>query len=69
MTLDWNRKSGPLPGSLPGDAGEKRQPRSLALALQRMGFPLPPAASAAAGHRARTWHGPGDDPAPDWQPL
>lgn len=53
----------------PREPGETDRPRSLRLALSRMGFrDLPDAAQPAlAGGGWRL--GTGDDPAPDWQPL
>lgn len=52
------------------DTAEPRRPRSLDLALRRMGFRPSDThdvagAIASGGWRFRT----GDDPAPDWHPL
>jgi len=65
MIFDPAREPGHR-GRPSGDASERAQPRSLALALHRMGFPAPAGQPAPA---LRTWHRQGDDPAPDWQPL
>lgn len=48
------------------DTAETPRPRSLALALARMGFR--PAVDQTR-LPVRSWHGDRDDPAPDWQPV
>ncbi len=50
------------------DTAERRQPRSLDLALRRMGFRDQAEASLRRGPLA-TWQRRPEDPAPDWRPL
>ncbi len=50
------------------DTAERRQPRSLDLALRRMGFRDQAEASLRRAPFA-TWQRRPEDPAPDWRPL
>lgn len=62
LTMDRSLPLGPQ------DTAESPRPRSLDLALARMGFRIPAASSRQACGDPR-WHRDRNDPAPDWQPL
>ncbi len=63
MVLDLDRS----PSGNRSDAAETLRPRSLELALRRMGFRPPPSDGGAGAvcWRSRA----SNDPAPDWLPL